>query len=221
MPPSPSPIPHAPLRFSDGETKRTLTDICRDGWAWQRPVDGLPTISMTTGGTLLLAGGGRPCASAQTLGHATRARPQQSITLVNRCSTALYSGMVPGLIAGLYQRDELAIDLRQLCERAGVAFVEAEITGLDTEQNCLHLRDRLALHFDWLSLDVGAVSRPSSAGSLSNRWKPRSPSSKTKTQATPGHCGWSGPELPAWKWSWPCAVAGHNASSSCNSAGDS
>ena len=58
-------------------------------------------------------------------------RPQQSITLVNRCSTALYSGMVPGLIAGLYQRDELAIDLRQLCDRAGVAFVEAEITGLD------------------------------------------------------------------------------------------
>ena len=39
--------------------------------------------------------------------------------------------MVPGLIAGLYQRDELAIDLRQLCDRAGVAFVEAEITGLD------------------------------------------------------------------------------------------
>ena len=57
-------------------------------------------------------------------------RPQQSITLINRRSTALYSGMVPGLIAGIYQRDELAIDLRQLCDRAGVAFVEAEITGL-------------------------------------------------------------------------------------------
>ena len=65
---------------------------------------------------------------------------------------------------GLYQRDELAIDLRQLCDRAGVAFVEAEITGLDTEQNCLHLRDRPALHFDFLSLDAGAVSRPSSRG---------------------------------------------------------
>ena len=91
-------------------------------------------------------------------------RPQRSITLVNRSSTSLYSGMVPGLIAGLYQRDELAIDLRQLCDRAGVAFVEAEITGLDTERNFLHLRDRPALNFDWLSLDVGAVSRPSAAG---------------------------------------------------------
>ena len=92
-------------------------------------------------------------------------------------------------IAGLYQREELAIDLRQLCDRAGVAFVEAEITGLHPEQKRLHLRDRPALHFDWLSLNVGAVSRPSTRGFPSNRWKPRSLSSIKKTyrsQATEG-----------------------------------
>ena len=49
------------------------------------------------------------------------------ITLVSRASTALYSGMVPGLIAGLYGRRETAIDLRRLCDRAGVRFVRAEI----------------------------------------------------------------------------------------------
>ena len=120
---------------------------------------------MTTGGTLLLAGGGHSHALLlKRWAMQPERRPQQSITLINRSSTALYSGMVPGLIAGLYQRDELAIDLRQLCDRAGVAFVEAEITGLDPEQNLLHLRDRPALHFNWLSLDVGAVSRPSAAG---------------------------------------------------------
>jgi len=120
---------------------------------------------MTTGGTLLLAGGGHSHSLLlKRWAMRPERRPQQSITLINRRSTALYSGMVPGLIAGIYQRDELAIDLRQLCDRAGVAFVEAEITGLDAEQNCLHLRDRPALHFDWLSLDVGAVSRASSRG---------------------------------------------------------
>ena len=91
-------------------------------------------------------------------------RPKHSITLVNRNSTSLYSGMVPGLMAGIYQRDELAIDLRDLCERARVAFVQAEITSLDPEQNRLHLRDRPELHFHWLSLDVGAVSRPNATG---------------------------------------------------------
>ena len=120
---------------------------------------------MTTGGRLLLAGGGHSHALLlKRWAMRPERRPKKSITLVNRCSTALYSGMVPGLIAGIYQRDELAIDLRRLCDRAGVAFVEAEITGLDTHQNCLHLLDRPGLHFDWLSLDVGAVSRPSAPG---------------------------------------------------------
>ena len=120
---------------------------------------------MTPGGTLLLAGGGHSHALLlKRWAMRPQRRPTQNITLVNRSSTALYSGMVPGLIAGLYQSDNLSIDLRQLCERARVAFVEAEITGLNPEQNCLKLRDRPALRFDWLSLDVGAVSRPSAAG---------------------------------------------------------
>ena len=120
---------------------------------------------MTVEGVLLLAGGGHSHALLlKRWAMRPERRPPQSITLVNRSSTALYSGMVPGLIAGLYRRDELAIDLRQLCDRAGVAFMEAEITGLDPQDKCLRLRDRPALHFDWLSLDLGAVSRPSATG---------------------------------------------------------
>ena len=87
--------------------------------------------------------------------------------------------MVPGLIAGLYQRDELALDLRQLCDRAGVAFIEGEITGLNPQDKCLKLRNRPALHFDWLSLDVGAIGRPSAAEFPSSRWRPRWPFSRT------------------------------------------
>ena len=117
---------------------------------------------MTGAGGLLLAGGGHSHALLlKRWAMRPERRPPQNITLVNRSSTALYSGMVPGLIAGVYKRDELAIDLRQLCDRAGVAFVEAEITGLNPQAKLLRLRDRPALHFDWLSLDVGAVSRPS------------------------------------------------------------
>ena len=120
---------------------------------------------MSRGGLLVMAGGGHSHALVlKRWGMKPEQRPKQSIVLINRCSTALYSGMVPGLIAGLYRRDELAIDLRQLCDRAGVAFVEAEITGLNPQAKCLRLSDRPALHFDWLSLDVGAVSRSSATG---------------------------------------------------------
>ena len=120
---------------------------------------------MTMGGLLVLAGGGHSHALLlKRWAMQPNRRPQHSIVLVNRTSTALYSGMVPGLIAGIYKRNELAIDLRQLCERAGVAFIEAEITGVNPHQKWLSLESRPSLHFDLLSLDVGAVSRPSSSG---------------------------------------------------------
>jgi selenide,water dikinase len=106
---------------------------------------------------LVLAGGGHSHALVLRMWamHPAR-RPQALITLVSRCSTALYSGMVPGLVAGLYSREQAAIDLRQLCQLAGVNFVQAEITGLDLSSGQLLLADRAALGFDWLSLDVGA-----------------------------------------------------------------
>ena len=120
---------------------------------------------MSRGGLLVLAGGGHSHALVlKRWAMQPEQRPKQSILLVNRSSTSLYSGMVPGLIAGLYGRDELAIDLRQLCDKAGVAFIEAEITGLNPQDKSLRLRNRPALHFDWLSLDVGAISRASATG---------------------------------------------------------
>ena len=80
------------------------------------------------------------------------------VTLVNRHSTALYSGMVPGVVAGLYREAEAAIDLRRLCRLAQVTFVQAEITGLDLSARELRLEGRPPLRFDRLSLDVGAVT---------------------------------------------------------------
>jgi len=78
-----------------------------------------------------------------------------AVLLVNRTSTALYSGMVPGLLAGLYPREACAIDLRDLCRRAGVGFVQAEISGVDPARRELLLQGRPPLRFHTLSLNVG------------------------------------------------------------------
>ena len=80
------------------------------------------------------------------------------VLLVSRHSTALYSGMVPGLVAGLYQPNECAIDLRRLCGQVGVTFVQAEITGLELELRELQLQGRPPLRWDVLSLDLGSVT---------------------------------------------------------------
>ena len=116
-------------------------------------------------GPLLLAGGGHSHALLlKRWAMQPHLRPDRMVVLINRCSTALYSGMVPSLIAGLVKRHDLAIDLRQLCERAGVAFMAAEIQGLDPCQHLLHLEGRPSIQYGWLSLDVGAISRTSASG---------------------------------------------------------
>lgn len=107
---------------------------------------------------LLLAGGGH---SHALVLRRWAMRPQQRpqgcrITLVSRTSTAFYSGMVPGLVAGIYAAEDCAIDLRRLCHLAGVTFVRAEITGLKVADRFLLLEGRPPLAYDLLSLDVGA-----------------------------------------------------------------
>ena len=73
---------------------------------------------------LVLAGGGHSHALVLRMWamHPER-RPAGLITLVNRSSTALYSGMVPGLAAGLYRQSDLAINLRTLADQAGVCLL--------------------------------------------------------------------------------------------------
>ena len=116
---------------------------------------------MTPVTQLVLAGGGHSHALVlRRWAMRPKQRPKGLITLVNRSSTTLYSGMVPGLIAGLYTCDQVAIDLRRLAEEAGVVFMQAEIQGLDLTSQTLQLEGRLPLPFTQLSLDVGAISRP-------------------------------------------------------------
>ncbi|MFM7311596.1 MAG: bifunctional NADH dehydrogenase FAD-containing subunit/selenide, water dikinase SelD, partial [Cyanobium sp.] len=86
-------------------------------------------------------------------------RPQaDSITLVSRRGITLYSGLVPALVAGRCAPRRCGIDLRALCGRAGIHFLEAEITALDGEARCLQLLDQPPLPYDWLSLDVGSIT---------------------------------------------------------------
>ena len=84
------------------------------------------------------------------------------VTLVSDGTSTPYSGMLPGLIAGDYEYEEAHIDLRQLCEFAGVRFINSKITGLDPQRKCVHLEGRPSLRFDCVSLNLG--SSPDSDG---------------------------------------------------------
>ena len=107
---------------------------------------------------------------------APRSRPPGVwVSLVNRGSGALYSGMVPGLVAGRYSLSDCSIDLRRLCDQAGVSFLQAEITGLDPVARELQLMGRPPLRYDHLSLDLGAVTDLPAAADGAMAVKPLEP----------------------------------------------
>ena len=112
---------------------------------------------------LLLAGGGHShvLVLRRWLMRPRLRPPHTRITLVSRHGTALYSGLLPAVVAGLEAPEAAAIDLRRLCTLAGVTFVQAEITGLDLAARELLLAGRPPLRFDRLSLDLGAVTASS------------------------------------------------------------
>tara|TARA_Y100001968_G_scaffold150377_1_gene137559 strand:+ start:1318 stop:3504 length:2187 start_codon:yes stop_codon:yes gene_type:complete len=83
-------------------------------------------------------------------------RPKGLITLINRDSTTIYSSMFPGIIAGKYRLEDAQINLRQLADLAGVAFVQAEIIGLNPAKKFLSLEQRTNINFSRISLDLGS-----------------------------------------------------------------
>lgn len=90
--------------------------------------------------------------------------PGVRVTLVSRVSETPYSGMLPGLIAGHYSREEAHIDLRPLARFGGARAVFDEAVGLDLVNRRVLLRESPPLSYDVLSIDIGSTPNLSVAG---------------------------------------------------------
>jgi len=86
------------------------------------------------------------------------ALPGVRVTLINPGPTAPYSGMLPGFVAGHYQRADLDIDLVQLARFAGARKVDGAATGIDLAARSITVPGRPPVIFDVLSVDVGITS---------------------------------------------------------------
>ena len=88
---------------------------------------------------------------------ARRPVPGVRLSVVTESARAVYSGMVPGLVAGQYRLDELEIDVERLARRADATWVEARVTGLDARARRIHLHDAAPIDYDTASFDVGSI----------------------------------------------------------------
>ena len=83
--------------------------------------------------------------------------PGARLTLVVDRPIAVYSGMVPGFVAGQYSREDLEIDVRPLALRAGARCIVAAATGVDPDARRLLLAERPPITYDTVSFDVGST----------------------------------------------------------------
>ncbi|WP_171102287.1 selenide, water dikinase SelD [Ruegeria sp. HKCCD7255] len=84
--------------------------------------------------------------------------PGARVTVINPGPTAPYSGMLPGFVAGHYDRDALDIDLIKLARFAGARVVLGAVEGIDAENHRVHLPHRPPIAFDVAAINVGITS---------------------------------------------------------------
>ncbi len=84
--------------------------------------------------------------------------PGAQVTLINPGPTTPYSGMLPGHVAGHYDRDALDIDLVQLARFAGARLILGAATAVDPVAREVHVPGRPPVGFDLCAIDVGITS---------------------------------------------------------------
>ncbi|MEM1373120.1 MAG: selenide, water dikinase SelD [Pseudomonadota bacterium] len=107
--------------------------------------------------------------------------PGARVTVINPEPVAAYSGMLPGYIAGHYERDELDIDLVRLTRRAGARLVIGKADGIDREAKLIHVPGRAPIAYDLASLDVGITSTLRDLPGFADHGLPAKPLSKFAT----------------------------------------
>lgn len=92
--------------------------------------------------------------------------PDARLTLVTDRRELLYSGMIPGFLAGEYERHELVVDAGELARRAGARLVVGSVTEVDAERHRIALEEGGSVEdggtvdhvdYDVASLDVGST----------------------------------------------------------------
>jgi len=103
---------------------------------------------------IVLVGGGHAHVHVLTA-FAMRPEPDVRLTLITRDLEMPYSGMLPGVIAGLYMPEQAHIDLVRLATAAGARLIHAEAVGLDRARKRVELAGRPPIAYDIVSIDVG------------------------------------------------------------------
>jgi len=105
---------------------------------------------------LVLLGAGH--AHVQVLHGLAQSRPADlDVTLIAPHARQLYSGMVPGFVAGHYALDECVIPLPHLVAGSGARHLPTSGIAVDPDAQTVTLATGEVIGWDWLSINTGPV----------------------------------------------------------------
>ncbi|MGM0418161.1 MAG: NAD(P)/FAD-dependent oxidoreductase [Thermodesulfobacteriota bacterium] len=107
--------------------------------------------------TLILAGSGHA--------HlATIAESEKFISLgvkliiISEDDFLYYSGMAPGFLGDIYNKDEIRFNVKSIAEKKGAEFIKAKITKCIPKEKKIITSDGKTLNYDCISFNTGSVS---------------------------------------------------------------
>lgn len=103
------------------------------------------------------------------------------LTVIDPKTHAVYSGMLPGFIAGHYSRSELDIDVLKLSEQLGAKFVNAAVVSADPDEKRITLNTGEIIKYDVASIDVGITSNMPALEGFAEHGVPAKPLAKLST----------------------------------------
>lgn len=105
---------------------------------------------------LVLLGGGH--SHVEVIRRFAASPPEETrVVLVSTEPQMVYSGMLPGFVAGHYSFSDCHIELGPLCRAARVEFRRASAVDIDPAARVVRCSDGAHLHYDVLSVNIGAT----------------------------------------------------------------
>jgi NADH dehydrogenase FAD-containing subunit len=82
-----------------------------------------------------------------------------SIIMISLSDRQYYSGMASAFLEEVYIEKDIYFDLKALCLKSGVTFIQNRVTGINKEDRKISMSNGDTLNFDILSLDTGSIMK--------------------------------------------------------------
>jgi pyridine nucleotide-disulfide oxidoreductase family protein len=89
----------------------------------------------------------------------SRADSPARLTCISQFPTAVYSGLLPAVLAGQQPAAAMEVPLPPLCRGSGATLIVDDVAGICVPDRCVQLSDGRTVPFDLLSVGVGSVPR--------------------------------------------------------------